>query len=90
MVVKIFWEENCALCPAAKEIGEKLKGMGEKVDYCNVHDSNGLNHAIHFDVSTTPSIVLTNEDNEKLAIWQKIMPSFDEIVTTINKVANKC
>lgn len=78
MEVKIFWQEQCPACPAAKELGKKLEQEGVKVTYHNVKEVDGLTTATLFGVMSTPSVVVAEGDNE-IASWKEEVPSLEEV-----------
>lgn len=80
MVVKIFWQENCARCPPAKELGEELKNKGFPVEYHDVKSGQGLAQAIYHDVLSTPSVIVLNEFNKEVAAWRNDTPTMDEVI----------
>ena len=77
--VKIFWQETCPNCPAAKELGKKLQATGVTVEYHNVKDADGLTEAVMHGVMATPSIVVVADDGTEKAVWRGSTPKFDEV-----------
>jgi hypothetical protein len=73
MQVKIFWQPECAKCPKAKELGEKLKRDGHQVELYNIKEVDGLAESVYFDVLSTPSVVVV-EDGERKAAWYGEVP----------------
>lgn len=82
-VVKIFWQENCARCPPAKELGEELQSYGHSVEYCNVKEGTGLAQAIYHNILSTPSVVVTDNRNNEIAAWRSDTPSVKEVLKHI-------
>jgi hypothetical protein len=80
MVVKIFWQEKCARCPPAKELGENLQIKGHQVMFCNVKDTQGWKEAIYHDVLSTPSVVVCDSCNNEIAAWRSTTPSINEVL----------
>jgi len=78
MTVKIFWQPECPKCPQAKELGEKLKDYGAKVEMFNVKEVDGLAESIFYDVLSTPSIVIV-EDGQQKAAWHGEVPAFEAL-----------
>jgi len=78
MIVKIFWQEGCPHCPAAKGLGGDLEGKGTKVEYHNIKTVDGLAEAAFFNVLSTPSIVLA-EDNREIKSWKGKIPEAEEL-----------
>lgn len=83
MVVKIFWQENCARCPPAKELGETLQTKGHEVKFLNVKEGSGLAQAIYHDVLSTPSVVITDEQNKEIVAWRSDTPEMEDVLKHI-------
>lgn len=79
MNVKIFWQVNCPYCPPAKKLGKKLEGKGVKVEYHDVKSVDGLAEAAYFNVLSTPSLIVTNEENKEVMSWRGKVPTVKEI-----------
>ena len=78
MEIKIFWQKNCPHCPEAKNTGKQLEKEAE-VQYFDVDTVDGLAEASYYDIASTPSIaVLDNNDNE-IKIWRGKTPRLEEI-----------
>jgi len=78
MVIKIFWQPECPKCSQAKELGEKLKKDGLEVELFNVKDVDGLSESLFYDVLSTPSVVIVDND-EKKAAWYGEVPEIKAI-----------
>lgn len=78
MQVKIFWQPECPKCPKAKELGEKLKEVGMKVEFFNIKEVDGLAESVFYDVLSTPSIVVV-ENGEKKATWYGEVPEIEAL-----------
>jgi thiol-disulfide isomerase/thioredoxin len=78
MVVKIFWQPECPKCPKAKELGEKLKKEGHDVEFHNIKDVDGLSESLFYDILSTPSIVVV-ENGEKKIAWHGEIPEYKDI-----------
>jgi glutaredoxin len=78
MKIKIFWQKNCPHCPEAKNMGIQLEKEVE-VQYFDIDTVDGLAEASYYDIASTPSIaVLDNNDNE-IKIWRGKTPHLEEI-----------
>ena len=82
-VVKIFWQENCARCPPAKELGEELQNKGHNVEFCNVKAGNGLAQAIYHNILSTPSVVVTDNLNNEVIAWRSTTPNMNDVLKYI-------
>ena len=78
MKIKIFWQKNCPHCPEAKNIGKQLE-KEITVQYFDIEKIDGLAEASYYDIASTPSIaILDNNDNE-IKIWRGKTPRLEEI-----------
>lgn len=62
-ILKIFTQPACPACPPAKELGEKLKDK-VKVEYFDVSQESGLVEAKKYNIMSTPTLVLVEDDKE--------------------------
>ncbi len=85
--LKIFTQQSCPRCPAAKALGEKLAGEGLAVEYFDVTNSDGLAESHMYMVQSTPSLVLVNSDEDEVAAWRGEVPELHEIQTAIKNAA---
>ena len=83
MVVKVFWQENCPNCPTAKELGKKLQDNGVEVEFHDVKDIDGLAQAAIYSIMATPSIVVSEGNNEEVKSWRSVVPSADEVMAHV-------
>ena len=79
MIVKIFWQENCSRCPTVKELGKKLERNGIKVEYHDVSTADGLAEAMFYDVLSTPSLIITDDEKKEMAAWKGETPNVKEV-----------
>ncbi|PLW80358.1 hypothetical protein C0585_03000 [Candidatus Woesearchaeota archaeon] len=80
MIVKIFVQDQCPNCPPAKEIGAKLEAEGQKVEYHNIKEPEGLTEGVMFDVMATPSIIVTDDSGKKeIKSFRSNVPTFEEV-----------
>jgi len=78
MKIKIFWQKNCPHCPEAKNIGKQLEKEAE-VQYFNVDTVDGLGEASYYDIASTPSIVVLDNNENEIKIWRGKTPRLEEI-----------
>ncbi|HUU77820.1 MAG TPA: thioredoxin family protein [candidate division Zixibacteria bacterium] len=79
MKLKVFTKEDCPNCPAAKKIAKKLEVNGSKVEWFDLDNEEGLSEAVFFDVLSTPSLIITDEDDEEIRAWRGEVPGIDEL-----------
>lgn len=81
MKVKIFWQEQCPNCPPAKILGKKLElEKNMDVTYFNIKEPEGLAEAVMFDVMSTPSVIVTDDQDNELKSWRGSVPNMDSII----------
>jgi len=78
MKVKIFWQKNCPHCPEAKNIGKQLEKEAE-VQYFDADTVDGLAEASYYDIASTPSIVVLDNNENEIKIWRGKTPRLEEI-----------
>ena len=83
MKLKVFTQPNCPNCPPAKEFAKKFKSKME-VEYWNITTAEGLAEAAMFNIMGTPSLVLTDDDDNELEVWRGEAPTEKEFKTKIS------
>lgn len=78
MKIKIFWQKNCPHCPEAKNIGKQLEKEAE-VQYVNIDTVDGLADASYYDIASTPSIVVLDNNDNEIKTWRGKTPRLEEI-----------
>jgi len=78
MKVKIFWQKNCPHCPEVKNVGKQLEKEA-KVQYFDVDTFYGLAEASYYDIASTPSIVVLDNNDNEIKIWRGKTPRLEEI-----------
>lgn len=82
--VKIFVKNDCPRCPAAKklydELVARLDSSGVTVEKWNVDETEGLAEAAMHMVLATPTIIVFDGEENKVADWRTVVPSFTEVV----------
>ncbi|RLG15522.1 MAG: hypothetical protein DRN71_01160 [Candidatus Nanohalarchaeota archaeon] len=85
MKVKIFTKDECPNCPQAKDIGEKLETEGHNIEYYNISTIDGLTESSFYRIMSTPSILITEDDNKERNAWRSTLPSITEIRKVLAK-----
>jgi len=78
MKIKIFWQKNCPHCPEAKNTGKQLEKEAE-VKYFDIDTVDGLAEASYYDIASTPSIVVLDNNDNEIKIWRGNTPRLEEI-----------
>jgi hypothetical protein len=82
MYLKLFWKEGCKKCVQAKEI---CRGSGIKVVEFNIGTVEGLAEACYHQVSLTPTIVLVDDNDKELKVWNSILQAKKELAELKNQ-----
>jgi len=83
MTVKIFWQDKCPNCPAAKKVGKELEEKGISVEYCDIQSIDGMSEALFYNILASPSIVVS-DGNGEIASWRGNVPTAKEILGAID------
>lgn len=78
MKLKIFTQPDCPKCPEAKEFGKKVKDKFS-VEMFDITTSDGLAESQFFAVMATPTLVLTDDEDNELQVWRGEVPTKKEI-----------
>jgi len=78
MKTKIFWQKNCPHCPEAKNIGKQLE-KEITVQYFDIETIDGLAEASYYDIASTPSIVILDNNDNEIKIWRGKTPRLEEV-----------
>jgi glutaredoxin len=74
-VVKIFAKRECPRCPAAKDVGDRLKMRGVRVMDYDLETVEGLAEAAFYGVMATPTIIVEDGEDNELAAWRGTVPA---------------
>ncbi len=78
MRIKIFWQKNCPHCPEAKNIGKQLE-KEITVQYFDIGTVDGLAEASYYNIASTPSMIVVDNDENEIKIWRGKTPRIEEI-----------
>lgn len=74
MKVKLFYKDKCPRCPAAKELVKDTAN----VEYYNLGVVDGLAEATYYNVMSTPTIMILDENDNQLKAWYGEVPDKKE------------
>jgi len=77
-LIKIFIQDTCTNCPNAKKLGQELIKEGKTVEFYNVRTPEGLAESLMHNVLSTPSIIITKED-EEINSFRGETPNIEEV-----------
>jgi thioredoxin-related protein len=78
VIIKIFGQPDCPGCPPAKKLAkeiEKLKISKTKVEYWNTRTVKGMAEGAFYQVMSTPTILLTDDQGKILKEWRGKTPT---------------
>lgn len=79
MVVKIFYREDCPLCPEAKRLREELDQMQLSCEAYDIETVDGLAEASFYGVLSVPSVIV-EEGEEVLYEWKGKVPEKEHLL----------
>ena len=85
--IKIFTKTTCPRCPAAKEIGKKLKKEGFPVLQYDLDTRDGLAEASFCGILSTPSLLIEDEEEREVMSWRGVVPTLQEVKERLSGVA---
>ncbi len=83
--IKLFWQPNCPKCPKAKELCEELEKDSVTIERFDISERDGLAEASFYGVSSTPVIILVDDNDDEIKMWHGEMPAKKEVVEWIKK-----
>ncbi len=84
-IVKIFYKDDCVICPLAKKLGESLRKKNiDVVDY-NVETADGLAEASFYSVMALPTIVVEDGKENGIETWRGEVPKMEEVLEVVSR-----
>ena len=78
-VIKLFVQGACPKCPQAKKFGELLRQEGYTVEEFDVETADGLAEASFYSVQSTPTFILEDKGENRIADFRGQVPGIDAI-----------
>ncbi|MGV8150767.1 MAG: thioredoxin family protein [Candidatus Woesearchaeota archaeon] len=78
MILKLFIQEICPKCPAAKVLAKKIEHK-IKLENHNMDETEGLSEAIYYGVSSAPSIVIIDHEKNVVSKFLGEVPALEEL-----------
>ncbi len=85
-IVKIFYKDDCPMCPMAKKLKESLVEKDVGVVDFNVETVEGLAEATFYHVKAVPTVLVEDEKENWLGEWRGNVPHIEEVLTLVNGV----
>jgi glutaredoxin len=82
--VKIFYKDDCPMCPMAKQLRDTLQEQNVDVSDFNVGTTDGLAEATFYRVMALPTILIEDEAENSLQEWRGSVPHVDEVLHVVH------
>ena len=79
MKLNVFTKAECPNCPPAKAMAKQMEEKGAAVEWFNLDEEEGLSEAVYFDVLSTPSLIVTDENDSEIKAWRGEVPPIDQL-----------
>ncbi len=83
--VKIFYKDDCVVCPLAKKLGQNLREKNVSVLDYNVETADGLAEASFYSVMALPTIVVEDGMENGLGEWRGKVPKMEEVLEIVSR-----
>ncbi|MCX5802950.1 MAG: thioredoxin family protein [Proteobacteria bacterium] len=83
-IVKIFYKDDCPMCPMAKRLKDNLKEKEVGVVDYNVETAEGLAEATFYHVMALPTVLVEDEMENWLGEWRGNVPKMEEVLSIVN------
>jgi len=83
--VKIFYKDDCVVCPLAKKLGENLREKNVKVVNYDVETADGLAEASFYSVMALPTIVVEDRMENGIGEWRGNVPKMEEVLELVSR-----
>jgi hypothetical protein len=84
-IVKIFYKDDCPMCPVAKRLGDNLKEKNIDVLSYNTGTAEGLAEATFYRVMALPTVVVEDELENGLGEWRGNVPKIEEVLSAVQR-----
>lgn len=81
--VKIFYKDDCPMCPMAKKLKDRLVQENITVSEYNVETAKGLAEATFYDVMALPTIIIEDVHENELSSWRGTVPKLEEVINAV-------
>jgi len=82
--VKLFWKAKCPECGGVKAVGSELKAEGLPVYDYDLDTPDGLAEASYYGVMATPTIIIEDEKENRIASFSGKIPTTAEVKKTMS------
>ena len=87
MIVKLFWQEKCPNCSAAKTmVNSVVSGNGTKgimVKEFDIDNVDGMAEASFHSVMGTPTTIIVDDNDSEIISWRSQIPDKSQLMEVI-------
>lgn len=84
-IVKIFYKDDCPMCPNAKRLQKNLQEKHVGVQSYNTGTAEGLAEATFYRVMALPTVVIEDEMENSLGEWRGSVPKMKEVLNVMHR-----
>ena len=84
--VKIFYKNDCPMCPMAKKLQENLEEVNVNVIGYDVETAGGLAEASFYSVMSLPTVVIEDGMENGIGEWRGKVPNMEEVLHIVTTV----
>jgi len=81
--VKIFYKDDCPMCPMAKRLKDSLIKQEIAVSEYDVGTADGLAEATFYGVMALPTIIIEDDTENEVNGWRGMVPKVEEVINAI-------
>jgi hypothetical protein len=84
--VKVFFKNDCPMCPGAKKLSAGLKAKNVAVVDYNVDTPDGLAEASFYGILSLPAVVIEDASENGVKEWRGTVPGLEEVIQVVATV----
>jgi glutaredoxin len=84
--VKIFYKNDCPMCPMAKKLQQNLTENNVNVIGYDVETADGLAEASFYSVMSLPTVVIEDAMENGIGEWRGNVPNMEEVLHIVTPV----
>lgn len=84
--VKVFFKNDCPMCPGAKKLSAGLKAKNVTVVDYNVDTPDGLAEASFYGILSLPAVVIEDASEKGVKEWRGTVPALEEVFQVVAAV----
>lgn len=85
-IVKVFFKNDCPMCPGAKKLSAGLKAKHVTVVDYNVDTPDGLAEASFYGILSLPAVIIEDASEKGIKEWRGTVPPLEEVFQIVATV----